>query len=72
MRDSRAPCILFSVNFLAFLIEHDAMMTVRTTRSMSITRSPLFDLIMVTIPEVAGAVNNMISSQTDDFCCSLL
>ena len=72
MRDSCAPCILFSVNFLAFLTKHDAMTTVRTTRSMSTTRSPLFDSMMVTIPEVVGAVDNMISSQTDDFCCSLL
>ena len=60
------------MNFLAFLTEHDVMMTVRATRSMSATRSPLFDSIMVTIPEVAGAADNMISSQTDDFCCSLL
>ena len=60
------------MNFLAFLTKHDAMPTVRTTRSMGTTRSPLFDSMMVTVPEVAGAVDNMISSQTDDFCCSLL
>ena len=33
---------------------------------------PLFDSMMVIVPEVAGAADNMISSQTDDFYCSLL
>ena len=69
---SLSPYDLFSVNFLAFLTKHDAMTTVRATRSIGTTGSPLIDSMMVTVPEIAGAVNNMGSSQTDDFCCSLL
>ena len=66
--------MLLSVNFLALLIKHDAIPTVRTTRSMGTTRSPLSDSMMVTktVPEIVGAMYRMVSSQTDDFCCSLL